>query len=235
MQLTPSIVDQAPRFISATKDLTLSLRNKNLTSIHNLEVPDIYTILDLTSNSLVELPTKLPKKLNRLKMVLLANNLLISLPDESAQIWNSWPNVEYITLSNNQINSVQSLNGLKALKNLKGIYITNNPIKEIEIKGEKWFKLWCVKHLALDVVNWSRVTKADISESNSIEEFNLLENKKDSDTDKDSANLMGNSSVDTDKGKYLSDSQRKELETQLLNATSLEEISRIESILGGSV
>lgn len=227
MKLTQSVIQEAPSFISPLGSRTLSLRNLHLTSLdalNTLESSDIYSTIDLAQNNLSYI-SDLPK-LKRVTTLILSKNH-IRLIDPSIT---NLVNIEALSLTYNDMLYLSSLEALRKLPFLRALYLVGNPI----VKNEN-YRLWCIWRLpGLQVLDFQKVKD---SERAAAEE---LFGK---DADKVSLTLsIGNThpsiheeiggSVESKADGTLTEEDRERLEQELEAAESLEEIQRIEDILG---
>lgn len=105
----------------------LDLRGNKIPAIENLSATnDLYDYIDLTDNDL-RILENFPV-LYRLKILCASNNLISKI---DADITSKIPNLQYLILINNQLESVSNIIALSRLKNLKHLVLLDNPISTI--------------------------------------------------------------------------------------------------------
>ncbi|KAG0688230.1 U2 snRNP complex subunit [Pichia californica] len=226
MRLTQSILDQAPSFISPTDSRVLSLRNLNLTSldaINQLQATDIYSIIDLTKNSITyiqEFPLLL-----RLNTLNLSNNHIRTVTGLSKLV-----NLEILSITHNDISLFADIEEIKNLTLLRSLYLIGNPITNIEN-----YRLWCIwKFPKLQVLDFQRVKESERKKASEVFDNNDIDNETHtfSETLKQQQIVIDSEKVnDTDNNRKLTQADKERLESELEAAESLEEIQRIEEIL----
>lgn len=220
MRLTQNVINDAPSFISPTDSRVLSLRNLNLTSldsIHILKSTDIYSIIDLTKNSIIYLP-EFPI-LFRLRTLNLSNNHIRTLTGLSNLV-----NLEVLSLTYNEIGLLSDLEHLQSLKSLSSLYLVGNPVTYKEN-----YRLWCIwRFPKLQVLDFQRIK--DCERKQAIKLFSNNEDKIKEILTEKSQVIDGKKSL-TSETKKLTQEERDQLENELLAADSLEDIQRIEEIL----
>lgn len=220
MRLTQNVIQDAPSFISPIDSRVLSLRNLNLTSLDSIQIlksTDIYSILDLSKNSLIHLP-EFPLLL-RLKTLNLSNNYIRTITGLSNLV-----NLEVLSLTFNEISLLSDLEQLQDLKLLNSLYLVGNPVTNIED-----YRLWCIwRFPKLQVLDFQRIK--DYERKQAVELFGTNEDRiKDILSEK--TKVINNQEKLTSETKTLTQEERDQLETELVAAESLEEIQRIEEIL----
>lgn len=239
MKLTPLIVADAPTFINPIGERTISLRSLTLSDldigISQLLDTDMFECIDLTDNDLIIVPEFGESR--KLKTLLLARNRIRTLsPNFASKLYN----LESVSLINNFIRSPKELAGMSSVKNLRELYLTGNPIT-----GLKNYRLWTIwKFPTLKILDSEKVKKNEKEEATKL--FGTHKGPT------DLAKKVSESTVDIGMGpekKYskealdsktihmkstyqrLSTSQRKKLKQELVSATKLADIERIQGIL----
>lgn len=239
MKLTPLMVADAPTFINPVGERTISLRSLTLSDldigISQLLDTDIFECIDLTDNDLIIVPD-FPAS-HRLKTLLLARNRIRVLSHNFAS---ELYNLETVSLINNFIRSPKELTGITTIKNLKELYLSGNPITNL-----KHYRLWVIwKFPTLKILDFEKVKKDEkekatklfgthekpteiaVKISKSTVDLGLESEIKDTKEKLDSDTIHIQSTV-----QRLSTSQRKKLKQELVSATKLADIERIQSIL----
>lgn len=120
MKLTPQVISDAPTYVNAEGQLTLSLRNLHLDSIDNLHLAeDVYSVIDLTNNELVE-AGGIPRR-ESLETLLLANNNISSVGDMAGM------SLKSLLLANNNISNLKLLVQLREL-GVETLLLAGNPV-----------------------------------------------------------------------------------------------------------
>ncbi|ODV83214.1 hypothetical protein CANARDRAFT_203638 [[Candida] arabinofermentans NRRL YB-2248] len=240
MRLTSSVIIEAPEYINPVQERVLSLRSLQIPIIENLNTTqDIYECIDLTDNEIrifgissSSSNNETDFKLLKLKSLLLGKNK-ISIFDEfiSSQI----PNLQTLSLIENNINDLVDLEPLFKFKKLLNLYLVDNPIVTVQ-----YYRLWCVFRIpSLKILDFQKVK--DHERVKAIELFGSVDDP----TDLARSILNGtntkscNGDVVESKSERevkliiqkLTDSERKNLELQLQNAENLNDIEKIEKIL----
>lgn len=218
MQLTAQEVMEAPSFMNAIYEHTLSLRSKALTSLDDIhEAQDVYECLDLSDNRLSSLEGFL-RKMFKTKTILASQNEIGLIQPDLALIF---PNLERLLLVQNRIDlfkAVKTLGGLKLLRNLS---LLNNPITQ-----RKDYRLAVIRLVPLlEVLDFHRVKDKERQLAKEVETSTLFaEDQKQIET-------AVESSSDQAVIRKLSEEDRKKLKEELINAKSLEQIKEIEQRL----
>lgn len=228
MRLTAQVINEAPEILNPEGKLTLLLRDLQITELENLAITqNKYQVLDLSNNDLISLGN-IPKSFNNLECLLLSNNNISYIDDDSFPLEN---HITSISLFNNNIYKFQKSFKDKFTR-LETLVLLGNPITEIE--NYRHFIIWLIPNLK--VLDFKKVKQAERNTSESMfgtnhDEFNTLaqlmfsnenENiKLDGKSDRQVKNFV----------KKLSDEERQQLLKKLETATSIEEIERIENDL----
>lgn len=240
MKFTPSVVIDAPGYYvdhfhvrNSTVDKCVILRDKQLesdsdsmpASLRHLSKP--IHILDLTNNELRELPNLRDRR--DIHTLLLARNIITTINGKRLP-----RHLKNLVLASNGISSFSQLKGLHhAPKTLTNLSVRGNPICHL-----KDYRLYILKLIPkLQVLDFQNVTKEERkaaclpmakNKESAIEtdKIEVLEEKK---KKKDKNVELMNFVV----GK-MSDEKKKEIKQQLANATSLDEIMKLEKLLSGA-
>lgn len=234
MKLTPSVVIDAPTYYvdhlngRFNTDKCIILRNMKLESDSELmplslkHLPKPVQIVDLTNNDLTEFPNLGDNK--DIHTLLLSRNQISRLNGDYLP-----RNLAHLVICNNNIASFEQLNGLRNCpKGLKSVQLRGNSV--VHLEGYREYMLRLVP--SLQILDFTRVSDQERKHSKNVE---LLE--------RDGEAKKATDAVPRDKEMEMmhmvvakmSEERRKELNQQLINATSLEEISRIEKLLSGGV
>ncbi|KAG7884113.1 hypothetical protein KL938_001985 [Ogataea parapolymorpha] len=225
MRLTPLLIQEAPCFRNPAGDYVLSLRGLQITFIESFnEYDDVNEALDLTDNEIRTLSFN--TRLRKLKTLLLARNRIV---DIDANIAALLPHLNTLSLVENNISHIPNLLPLRHCRNLENLYLTGNPVTSS--KYYKEFVVWLVP--GLTVLDFERVKprlkKAAEELLGTFDRptnlaLKLLNNKE-------LEPLKEPIFTETQQSIRLTEEERSKLEADLINATSLDEIDRIESAL----
>ncbi|KAF8002756.1 hypothetical protein HF325_002001 [Metschnikowia pulcherrima] len=125
LKLTPTAVQNALNVVSPEGLLTLSLRNRRILYIENLEFTnDAFSVIDLTNNEIVEL-SGIPKLIN-LEVLLLANNNI-------SRVGLVAPcGLRSLLLMNNNLSSFSEIAKLRPLNSLENLTLDCQKVKPKE-------------------------------------------------------------------------------------------------------
>ncbi|CAR30981.1 hypothetical protein ZYGR_0P02850 [Zygosaccharomyces rouxii] len=234
MKFTPSVVIDAPTYYvdhfngRFNTDKCVILRNMQLETDSELmtislrHLPHPVQILDLTNNELTEFPYLRDNK--DIHTLLLSRNQISQLNGDYLP-----RHLVHLVICNNNIVSFEQLNGLQNCpKSLRSLQLRGNRV--IHLEGYREYVLRLIP--SLQILDYSRVSDQERKHSKSVElSDRSIDLKKDSDIMPRDKDLEMMHMVI---GK-MSEERKKELNEQLANATSLDEISRIEKLLSGGV
>lgn len=150
MRLTVELVEGAAQYTNpATRDRELDLRGYKIPQIENLGATlDQFDCIDFSDNDIKKLENF--PLLKRLKKILINNNRITKI---SNRLEESLPNLEWLILTNNEINNVDDISSLSAVKSLKYLSLLKNPIVTKEN-----YRLSVIYHLPqLKVLDFSRI------------------------------------------------------------------------------
>eukprot|EP01090_Pellita_catalonica_P012951 TRINITY_DN2961_c0_g1_i1.p1 TRINITY_DN2961_c0_g1~~TRINITY_DN2961_c0_g1_i1.p1 ORF type:complete len:120 (+),score=14.26 TRINITY_DN2961_c0_g1_i1:193-552(+) len=119
MRLTADLILESPSFLNPLQERELDLRGRKIAAIENLGATrDQYDTIDFTDNEIKKLENF--PELQRLKMLLLANNKITSI---ALSFPENLPNLNHINLANNRIKHLAELKPLTQCKDLSLIHI----------------------------------------------------------------------------------------------------------------
>lgn len=124
MRLTVDLVEGAAQYTNlATRDRELDLRGYKIPQIENLGATlDQFDCIDLSDNDIKKLENF--PLLKRLTKLLVNNNRIAKI----MPLHESLPNLEWLILTNNEINSIEDIAPLSSVKSLKYLSLMKNPI-----------------------------------------------------------------------------------------------------------
>lgn len=234
MKFTPSVVIDAPTYYvdhfngRFNIDKCVILRNMQLESDPELmtislrHLPHPVHILDLTNNELTEFPNLRDNK--DIHTLLLSRNQISQLNGDYLP-----HHLTHLVICNNNIISFEQLNGLQnSPKSLRSLQLRGNSV--VHLEGYREYVLRLVPNLR--ILDYTRVTDQERERSKKVDlsDGGIHSNRIPGIMSRDKDMEMMHMVIDK-----MSEERRKELNKQLTNATSLEEINRIEKLLSGGV
>jgi U2 small nuclear ribonucleoprotein A' len=123
-RITVDLIDQSPQFTNPCRDRELDLRSNRITVIENLGASlDQFDTIDLSDNDIRKLEGF--PLLHRLKMLLINNNRICRV---ATDLHDSIPALQWLVLTNNDLEELGDLDGLASLKNLTHLSLLLNPV-----------------------------------------------------------------------------------------------------------
>ncbi|QHS76528.1 U2 snRNP complex subunit LEA1 [Saccharomyces paradoxus] len=238
MKFTPSIVIDAPQYYVdhyngkynvdkcvILRDLQLETDSESMpSSLKHLTKPT--HILDLTNNDLIMIPDLSSR--DDIHTLLLARNNIVDIDGRLLPM-----NIQNLTLSNNSIRRFEDLQRLRSVpKTLKNLILLGNQVCHLANYREQVLRL--VPHLeTLDFQNVSTEERKNATMFSRQADGEMLgpvsastKDNKSRDKTMEIMNLVVSK---------MTVERRNELKKQLAEATSLEEIARLEKLLSGGV
>lgn len=238
MKFTPSIVIDAPQYYVdhfngkynvdkcvILRDLQLETDSESMpSSLKHLTKPT--HILDLTNNDLIMIPDLSSR--DDIHTLLLARNNIVDIDGRLLPM-----NIQNLTLSNNSIRRFEDLQRLRRVpKTLKNLILIGNQVCHLANYREQVLRL--VPHLeTLDFQNVSTEERKNATTFSRQADGETLapvsasaKDNKSRDKTMEIMNLVVSK---------MTVEKRNELKKQLAEATSLEEIARLEKLLSGGV
>lgn len=223
-KLTPRVLDEAFRVIGPEGKLTLTLRDRRVQYIENLEhTNDIYNVIDLTNNEIGELGS-VPALAN-LETLLLARNNISRICELLAC------SVLSLLLAHNNIGSLAELCKLRTWAGLANLLLLGNPVTSVH--QYRLFTIWMLPNLR--VLDCEKVMAKERAQA--VELFGETFEKC---TPAADALLHGSGVVEPGTKderllkagvKLLTETDRARLVAELEQASSMAEIDRIQEAL----
>lgn len=221
-RLTPELILRSPQYMNCVQQYELDLRDNRIQLIENLGVTENqFDSIDVSDNAIATLDGF--PMLRRLRC-LFANNNRISRISET--LGESLPNIEWLILTNNKVSSFVELDKpLRGMSKLKYLSLMDNPIAK-----RQEYRLFVISRCPrLKVLDYKKVTVGERQRAQ--EEY----------TDKTATSLDAAQGVSTSKvheeesstKKHPSKEQLMAIKAAIANATTLEEVSRLEQSLEG--
>lgn len=224
MKLTAEVLLSAPSHINPIKDRELILRGHKIPVIENLGVTrDLNDVIDLTDNDIRTLGNF--PKFTRLSGLLLARNRINHIQPDLCQ---SLPNLTTLVLSSNNISLLSELDSLSGLNELTFVSLVDNPVT---LRANyRLYVIWRNPHIRM--LDFQRVKDAERAEATKLFGSHDKPTPLASQISGVRAKTFdaGNGSK-SDVSVKLTDHEKAELKEKLKNATSLEEMEKIEAEL----
>lgn len=211
-RLTAELITKSPQYMSCTDDYTLGLRAHKLAVIENLGATENqFDCIDLTDNDITRLdgfPT-----LRKVKALLISNNRVRRITPNLAE---RLPNLETLILTNNCLADVSELTPLAACKHLTVLSLLGNPVSEVA-----QYRLHVVRLLPqLKSLDFTRVKSGERKLAAGVGEPGVGPS---------SAQARGGGADASDNSEMAK--RRAELKIAIANATSLDEVTKLEEEL----
>ncbi|KAK7927602.1 hypothetical protein PG985_004600 [Apiospora marii] len=231
MRLTVELLQNSPSWLNALKERELDLRGHRIPAIENLGVAGPQDAIDLVDND-IQVLGNFPLS-PRIRTLLLARNRIASIQPTLA---NSIPNLTTLQLESNNLNELADLDPLGTFANLTHLVLRDNPVTKKE--HYRYWVLWrCPRVRFLD---YEKVKLAERNQATTLfgtaEEPTELASKlmgiKSKTFDAASASNGPSGDLSTRMSRIkLTGQEKKRLQELIKKATSLDEITRLETML----
>ncbi|KAI0520816.1 L domain-like protein [Xylaria bambusicola] len=233
MRLTAELLQNSPSWLNALKERELDLRGHRIPAIENLGVAGPQDAIDLVDND-IQVLGNFPLS-PRIHTLLLARNRISSIQPTLA---NSIPNLTNLQLESNNLSELADLDPLGSFPRLTHLVLQDNPVTKKE--HYRYWTLWrCPSVRFLD---YAKVKDAERKHASEL--FGTVEAPTELATkimDVKSKSFGATSSLE-DAGSTaglsmrmsrikLTDKEKKRLQDMIKRATSLDEITRLETML----
>ena len=218
-RLTPELILRSPQYMNCVQQYELDLRDNMIQLIENLGVTENqFDSIDVSDNAIATLDGF--PILRRLRC-LFANNNRISRISET--LGESLPNLEWLILTNNKVSSFVELEkSLKGLSKLKYLSLMDNPIAK-----KQDYRMFVISRCPrLKVLDYKKVTKTERERaqeecgSRAAASFEGVSSSQDKD-----------SVQETTTKNHPSKEQLMAIKAAIANATTMEEVTRLEQSL----
>ncbi|GAW18613.1 hypothetical protein ANO14919_080910 [Xylariales sp. No.14919] len=232
MRLTAELLQNSPSWLNALKERELDLRGHRIPAIENLGVAGPQDAIDLVDND-IQLLGNFPLS-PRIHTLLLARNRVSSIQPTLA---NSIPNLMNLQLESNNLNELADLDPLSSFPQLTHLILRDNPVTKKE--NYRYWVLW--RCPAVRFLDYEKVKDAE--RKHAIELFGTPESPTELATKimNVKSKAFGASSLENEGGAAglsvrmsrikLTDKEKKRLQDMIKRATSLDEITRLETML----
>eukprot|EP01041_Mallomonas_annulata_P011145 gene11145-23297_t len=210
---------RAETYINPVKDREINLRGLKLSAIENISVlQDQFDVIDFSDNEIKKLDN-LPK-MKRLSTILLNNNYVSKI----SQLGENAPNISTLVLTNNRISQLSEIDNIAAFTKLELLSLLDNPITLNE-----HYRLYAIfKIPSLKSLDFRKVKKEERVEASKL--FTSVTGKGIlSSVEHDAQLQLAASRKGTPA--TLSEDQKKQIRDAIANASSPEEMDRIEKQL----
>lgn len=229
MKLTPELIENARQYINPVKDRELDLRGYKIPAIENLGATyDQFDTIDLSENDLKKLENF--PQMHRLKNLILCNNRICYV---DAKLGDTIPNINTVVLTNNNLQELGDLDGLASLKRIEHLSLMGNPVthkpqyrayiiyqlKSLRVLDFKRIKL-AERQAAIKLFKGSKGAALKEQVVKRSETFNVGE----------MPNGTNNAGTKTN-SKGHSPEELKAIQEAILNAKSLDELTRLQDML----
>jgi len=229
MRLTLELIENRPQFINPLKERELDLRGQRIPVMENLSATrDQFDCIDLSNNDLRRLESA--TDLRRLKMLLLSNNKVSRV---AAGAGARFPNLEWLILSNNAFTELSELDPLAAFKSLRCLSLVDNAVAK-----QPHYRAYVLSRVPwLKVLDYQKVKEQEVAQARA--HYAQLHAGADPDALR-VRNKRGREAEDSEAaGKRTADGGADRLTPEqsaaaraaIANASSLEEVARLERAL----
>ncbi|KAI0132684.1 leucine-rich repeat-domain-containing protein [Xylariales sp. AK1849] len=229
MRLTVELLQNSPSWLNALKERELELRGHRIPAIENLGVAGPQDAIDFVDND-IQVLGNFPLS-PRIRTLLLARNRVGSI---QPALVNSIPMLTNLQLESNDLKELADLDPLGSFTKLTHLVLKDNPVTKKE--HYRYWVLWRCQ--AVRFLDYEKVKKAERDRAKEL--FGTAEEPTDL-----ASTIMGIKSktfdVSTSNGSTglssrmarikLTDKEKKRLQDMIRKATSLDEITRLETML----
>lgn len=232
-RLTADLILRSPQEMNAIKEYQIDLRGNKVSAIENLGATENqFDCIDLSDNEVVKLEGF--PRLPRLTTLLLNNNRIARIGDDLGDVV---PNLETLVLTGNRLSNLADLDNLSALPNLKRLSLLDNVV----CKKEN-YRLYAIHRLPkLKLLDFSKVKEKEREAAR--RQYGVLNRETTSTADEPSSKKaktftpgealpapVAKAPVAEPK-KGPTAEQLTAIKAAIANATTLEEVARLEKAL----
>lgn len=223
VKLTPDLIQQSMQYINPVRDRELDLRGYKIPVIENMGATlDQFDTVDFSDNDIRKLDGF--PLLKRLKCLLLNNNRIVRIADGLEQCL---PNLDTLILTGNLIQELADLDPLASVKTLRTLSLLHNPITTRQ--HYRLYVAFKLPHLRL--LDFRKIKMKEREDANA-----LFKSRKGKELQKEIAKksktfVPGAGVPDTSKPTGLTPEERWRIKKAIENATSLEEVERLNRLL----
>jgi len=231
VRLTADMIARSPAFLNAMKDRELDLRGNKIAVIENLAATqDQFDVIDLSDNEIKKVECM--AVLKRLNTLLLHNNRVTRI---SESLGKTLPNLTALVLTNNLLSTLTELEPLASASSLTSLVLVDNPVTKV-----KDYRTFIIAMLPrLRVLDYKRVSLAErhAAEAGLRQRTKRVGGGMRNAEDGASvvAGAAGGADADVAGASALkakpTEEQVAKIKLAIANATSLEEMQRLEKAL----
>ncbi|XP_061424642.1 U2 small nuclear ribonucleoprotein A' isoform X2 [Lethenteron reissneri] len=224
VKLTAELIEQAAQFTNPVRDRELDLRGYKIPVIENLGATlDQFDTIDLSDNEIRKIDGF--PLLRRLKSLIINNNRVCRFSESLDQ---SLPSLNELILTNNNLQELTELDPLSSLKSLRFLSLLRNPVTT-----KKNYRLYTVYKLPqVRVLDFQKVKLKERQEAERLfkgKKSVLLSTKEGVNTAK--TFTPGAGLVIEKKKAGPTPAEMEAIKAAIINASSLEEVTRLKSLL----
>ncbi|XP_061424561.1 U2 small nuclear ribonucleoprotein A' isoform X1 [Lethenteron reissneri] len=224
VKLTAELIEQAAQFTNPVRDRELDLRGYKIPVIENLGATlDQFDTIDLSDNEIRKIDGF--PLLRRLKSLIINNNRVCRFSESLDQ---SLPSLNELILTNNNLQELTELDPLSSLKSLRFLSLLRNPVTT-----KKNYRLYTVYKLPqVRVLDFQKVKLKERQEAERLfkgKKSVLLSTKEGVNTAK--TFTPGAGLVLEKKKAGPTPAEMEAIKAAIINASSLEEVTRLKSLL----
>ncbi|KAI1265713.1 L domain-like protein [Xylariaceae sp. FL1019] len=234
MRLTAELLQNSPSWLNALKERELDLRGHRIPAIENLGVAGPQDAIDLVDND-IQILGNFPLS-PRIHTLLLARNRVSSIQPSLAS---SIPNLANLQLESNLLNELADLDPLGSFTHLTHLILRDNPVTKKE--NYRYWVLWrCPAVRFLDYVKVKAAERKHATElfGTKAEPTDLatkimgVKTKTFDASSSASLSSVGGAGLSMRMSRIkLTDKEKQRLQDMIKKATSLDEITRLETML----
>lgn len=230
MRLTSELIQSSLSYLNPLKERELDLRGHKIPAIENLGVAGPHDAIDFTDND-IQVLGNFPLS-TRLRTLLLARNRISSI---QSNLTNAIPSLTTLVLTSNHFSELADLDVLGKFSHLTHLVLLDNPVAR-----KQHYRLWIIWRCpSVRFFDYKKVK--DVEREKAKELFGTAQQPTTL-----AIEIMGSkskavkfsvaqgdaaSSSETNKRFKLTDKERKKVEELIRNATSLQDIIRLEKEL----
>eukprot|EP00794_Sanderia_malayensis_P008056 gene8056-8919_t len=222
VKITVDLIEQCAQYTNTVKDREIDLRGYKISVIENMGATlDQFDCIDMSDNDIRKLEGF--PLLKRLKTILLNNNRVSRIQQNLEQ---SLPNLETLVLTNNNITELTDLEPLATVKSLRYLSLMRNPVA-----NKQTYRFFVVHHVPqVRVLDFVRVRQREREAAK-----RLFSGKKGEQLKKDIASRRAKTFEPKMPTPVVKNPDHEKdiaaIKEAIANATSLEEVQRLEQIL----
>ncbi|KAI0022308.1 leucine-rich repeat-domain-containing protein [Xylariomycetidae sp. FL0641] len=235
MRLTVELLQNSPSWLNALKERELDLRGHRIPAIENLGVAGPQDAIDFVDND-IQILSNFPLS-PRIQTLLLARNRVSSIQPTLA---NSIPNLTNLQLESNNLTELADLDPLGSFPRLTHLVLRDNPVTKKE--HYRYWVLW--RCSAVRFLDYAKVKDAERQRARELFGESAAEPTElasrimgvksktfDASTAAPANGAAGGGLANRMSRIKLTDKERKRLQDMIKKATSLDEITRLETML----